>query len=182
MLKVNVRGENIEVTSAIRKYVEKKIAKLDKYLDQNVSATAHVNLKTYPDKTAKVEVTIPLPYLVLRAEETSADMYGSIDLVTDKLIRQIRKHKTKVNRKSREKGFDYVDFATDENDENEEKQIEIVRTKNIAVKPMDSEEAVLQMEMLGHNFFIYKDADTNDINIVYRRRDGKYGLININEA
>ena len=137
MLKVNVRGENIEVTSAIRKYVEKKIAKLDKYLDQNVSATAHVNLKTYPDKTAKVEVTIPLPYLVLRAEETSADMYGSIDLVTDKLIRQIRKHKTKVNRKSREKGFDYVDFATDENDENEEKQIEIVRTKNIAVKPMD---------------------------------------------
>ena len=182
MLKVNVRGENIEVTSAIREYVEKKIAKLDKYLDQNVSATAHVNLKTYPDKTAKVEVTIPLPYLVLRAEETSADMYGSIDLVTDKLIRQIRKHKTKVNRKSREKGFDYVDFATDENDENEEKQIEIVRTKNIAVKPMDSEEAVLQMEMLGHNFFIYKDADTNDINIVYRRRDGKYGLININEA
>ena len=182
MLKVNVRGENIEVTSAIREYVEKKIAKLDKYLDQNVSATAHVNLKTYPDKTAKVEVTIPLPYLVLRAEETSADMYGSIDLVTDKLIRQIRKHKTKVNRKSREKGFDYVDFATDESDENEEKQIEIVRTKNIAVKPMDSEEAVLQMEMLGHNFFIYKDADTNDINIVYRRRDGKYGLININEA
>lgn len=182
MLKVNVRGENIEVTSAIREYVEKKIAKLDKYLDQNVSATAHVNLKTYPDKTAKVEVTIPLPYLVLRAEETSADLYGSIDLVTDKLIRQIRKHKTKVNRKSREKGFDYVDFATDENDENEEKQIEIVRTKNIAVKPMDSEEAVLQMEMLGHNFFIYKDADTNDINIVYRRRDGKYGLININEA
>lgn len=182
MLKVNVRGENIEVTSAIREYIEKKIAKLDKYLDQNVSATAHVNLKTYPDKTAKVEVTIPLPYLVLRAEETSADMYGSIDLVTDKLIRQIRKHKTKVNRKSREKGFDYVDFATDENDENEEKQIEIVRTKNIAVKPMDSEEAVLQMEMLGHNFFIYKDADTNDINIVYRRRDGKYGLININEA
>lgn len=182
MLKVNVRGENIEVTSAIREYIEKKIAKLDKYLDQNVSATAHVNLKTYPDKTAKVEVTIPLPYLVLRAEETSADMYGSIDLVTDKLIRQIRKHKTKVNRKSREKGFDYVDFATDENEENEEKQIEIVRTKNIAVKPMDSEEAVLQMEMLGHNFFIYKDADTNDINIVYRRRDGKYGLININEA
>ena len=184
MLKINVRGENIEVTSAIRDYVEKKISKLDKYLDSNANVTAHANLRTYPDKTTKVEVTIPLPYLVLRAEETSPDMYGSIDLVTDKLIRQIRKHKTKINRKSREKGYKHLDFTNENLDDAdaEENKIEIVRTKNIAVKPMDSEEAVLQMEMLGHNFFIYKDADTNDINIVYRRRDGKYGLININEA
>ena len=181
MLKVNVRGENIEVTSAIRDYIEKKVSKLEKYLDQNINATAHVNLKTYPDKMAKVEVTIPLPYLVLRAEETSTDMYGSIDLVTDKLIRQIRKHKTKVNRKSREKCFDHADFFNDVEGEADEKKIEIVRTKNIAVKPMDSEEAVLQMEMLGHNFFIYKDAENDDINIVYRRRDGRYGLIDINE-
>lgn len=181
MLKVNVRGENIEITSAIRDYVEKKISKLDKYLDENVTATAHVNLRTYPDKTSKVEVTIPLPYLVLRAEETSPDMYGSIDLVTDKLIRQIKKHKTKVNRKSREKGIENVDFAMDANDsEDDENKIEIVRTKNIAVKPMDSEEAVLQMEMLGHKFFIYEDAETGDINIVYRRNDGRYGLMDIN--
>lgn len=177
MLKVNVRGENIEVTSAIREYVEKKIAKLDKYLDQNVSATAHVNLKTYPDKTAKVEVTIPLPYLVLRAEETSADMYGSIDLVTDKLIRQIRKHKTKVNRKSREKGFKNLDFVPSETEEVPEKSFDIVRTKQVSIKPMDSEEAILQMDMLGHDFFIYQDAESDGINIVYRRRDGRYGLI-----
>ena len=142
---------------------------------------ARANLKTYPDKTFKAEVTIPLPYLVLRAEETSPDMYGSIDLVTDKLIRQIRRHKTKINRKSRERGLESAEFADTDELEPEEKKIEIVRTKNISVKPMDSEEAVLQMELLGHNFFIYKDSETNDINIVYRRRDGRYGLMDINE-
>ena len=105
MLKINVRGENIEVTGSIREYVEKKLAKLEKYFEDTSSSTAHVNLKVYSDKNCKVEVTIPLPYLVLRAEETSPDMYASIDLVTDKLERQIRKHKTKLNRKSREKGF-----------------------------------------------------------------------------
>lgn len=179
MLKINVRGENIEVTGAIREYVEKKLYKLEKYFTDTSSSTAHVNLKVYTDKNAKVEVTIPLPYLVLRAEETSPDMYASIDLVTDKLERQIRKHKTKLNRKYREKGYKSFDFVPEEmpvQDKKEEK-IEIVRTKSVALKPMDSEEAVLQMEMLGHNFFIYEDAQTQGINIVYRRRDGRYGLI-----
>ncbi|WP_178195769.1 ribosome-associated translation inhibitor RaiA [Ligilactobacillus sp. Marseille-Q7487] len=180
MLKINVRGENIEVTGAIREYVEKKLYKLEKYFTDTSSSTAHVNLKVYTDKNAKVEVTIPLPYLVLRAEETSPDMYASIDLVTDKLERQIRKHKTKLNRKSREKGYKSFDFVAEEIAPVEEKKddkIEIVRTKSVALKPMDSEEAVLQMEMLGHNFFIYEDAETQGINIVYRRRDGRYGLI-----
>ncbi|GKS80778.1 ribosomal subunit interface protein [Ligilactobacillus pabuli] len=179
MLKVNVRGENIEVTAALRDYVEKKLTKLEKYFEDTSNSTAHVNLKVYSDKNAKVEVTIPLPYLVLRAEETSPDMYGSIDLVTDKLERQIRKHKTKINRKSREKGYKGLDFVAQapETEAPVDDDIEIVRTKNIALKPMDSEEAVLQMEMLGHNFFIYEDADSEGVNIVYRRRDGRYGLI-----
>ncbi len=184
MLKVNVRGENIEVTAALRDYVEKKLAKLEKYFEDTSNSTAHVNLKVYTNKNAKVEVTIPLPYLVLRAEETSPDMYGSIDLVTDKLERQIRKHKTKINRKSREKGYKGLDFASQEpgaDNSKDEDDIQIVRTKNIALKPMDSEEAVLQMEMLGHSFFIYEDADTQDVNIVYRRRDGRYGLIEAGE-
>ncbi|GBG95755.1 ribosomal subunit interface protein [Ligilactobacillus salitolerans] len=181
MLKINVRGENIEVTAALRGYVEKKLTKLEKYFEDTSNSTAHVNLKVYSDKNAKVEVTIPLPYLVLRAEETSPDMYGSIDLVTDKLERQIRKHKTKINRKSREKGFKGLDFeqptAAEPAPEQDEDDIQIVRTKNIALKPMDSEEAVLQMEMLGHNFFIYEDSETEGVNIVYRRNDGRYGLI-----
>lgn len=179
MFKYNIRGENIEVTEAIRQYAEKKISKLEKYFTDVANATVYVNLKVYAEKTAKVEVTIPLPYLVLRAEETSIDLYGSIDLVVDKLERQVRKHKTKINRKSREKGFDIVLPPLPEVEE-EETGLEIVRTKRIDLKPMDSEEAVLQMNMLGHNFFIYQDAETNETNIVYRRKDGKYGLIETN--
>lgn len=181
MFRYNVRGENIEVTEAIRDYVEKKVGKLERYFSDAPDATAHVNLKVYSEKTAKVEVTIPLPYLVLRAEETSPDLYASIDLVVDKLERQIRKFKTKINRKSREKGINAADAAVlfnNEADGNEsDSELDIVRTKRLSLKPMDSEEAVLQMNMLGHNFFIFEDADTNGTSIVYRRKDGKYGLI-----
>ncbi|MFC6274954.1 ribosome hibernation-promoting factor, HPF/YfiA family [Levilactobacillus tangyuanensis] len=180
MLTFNIRGENIEVTDAIRDYVEKRISKLEKYFDNNVEAIAHINLKVYQNKTAKVEVTIPLPYLTLRAEETSPDLYASVDLVTDKLERQIRKYKTKVNRKSREKGYKNLDFSTDDaadKDSAEDGKLEVVRTKRVSLKPMDNEEAVLQMDMLGHDFFIYEDAETNGISIVYRRNDGRYGLI-----
>ena len=103
MFRYNVRGENIEVTEAIRSYVEKKVGKLERYFNDVPDATAHINLKVYTDKTAKVEVTIPLPYLVLRAEETSPDLYASVDLVVDKLERQIRKFKTKINPLEQEK-------------------------------------------------------------------------------
>lgn len=180
MFKYNVRGENIEVTQAIRDYVEKKVGKLERYFTDVPDATAHVNLKVYTEKTAKVEVTIPLPFLVLRAEETSPDLYASIDLVVDKLERQIRKFKTKINRKTRETAMDPVGSAVlfeEGNGEEENSELDIVRTKRLSLKPMDSEEAVLQMNMLGHNFFIFEDAETNGTSIVYRRKDGKYGLI-----
>ncbi len=186
MLIFNIRGENIEVTQAIRDYVEKRISKLEKYFEKDMKNTAHVNLRVYPDKQAKVEVTIPLPFLTLRAEELSNDLYASVDLVTDKLERQIRKYKTKVNRKSREKGFKNLEFvptddqAAADNDDNQS-QFDVVRTKRLALKPMDNEEAILQMDMLGHDFFIYEDADTSNIDIVYRRNDGRYGLIETGE-
>jgi len=188
MLKYNIRGENIEVTAAIRDYVEKKVSKIEKYFNDVPEASAHVNLKTYSDKSAKVEVTIPLPYVVLRAEETSPDLYGSIDLVVDKLERQMRKYKTKINRKSRGTGLVAQSTLTDagnqqgfdvESDEDfdEDTADSIVRTKRLSLKPMGAEEAVLQMDMLGHNFFIFEDAETNGTSIVYKRKDGKYGLI-----
>lgn len=177
MLKFNIRGENIEVTDSIRDYVVKRINKLQKFFEDNVEATAHVNLKVYPNRTYKVEVTIPLPYLTLRAEETSNDMYGSVDLVTDKLERQIRKYKTKVNRKSREKGFKNLEFVPTDDDTESQEDLKIVRTKQISLKPMDPEEAVLQMDMLGHDFFVFQDAETDGTSIVYRRKDGRYGLI-----
>ena len=176
MLKFNIRGENVEVTDAIRDYVVKRISKLQKFFEDSVEATAHVNLKVYSNRTYKVEVTIPLPYLTLLAEETSNDMYGSVDLVTDKLERQIRKYKTKVNRKSREKGFKNLEFVPSDEESNDD-ELKIVRTKQVSLKPMDPEEAVLQMDMLGHDFFVFQDAETNGTSIVYRRRDGRYGLI-----
>ncbi|WP_141432938.1 ribosome hibernation-promoting factor, HPF/YfiA family [Bacillus sp. 03113] len=177
----NIRGENIEVTSAIRDYVEKKISKLHRYFSETPDANVNVNLKTYSDKTAKVEVTIPLPQLVLRAEVDHEDMYAAIDLITDKLERQIRKHKTKVNRKFREKGSLNTLFTTTDEVAStvieEESDLEVVRQKSFNLKPMDSEEAILQMNMLGHSFYVFTDAETNRTNVVYKRKDGRYGLI-----
>lgn len=182
----NVRGENIEVTPALREYVEKKLSKLERYFDNEVDATAHVNLKYYNDQESKIEVTIPMPHLVLRAEEHHEDMYAAIDLVTDKLERQIRKHKTKVNRKLREQQVDTKYLIHSGNGEadlqkEDDDELEVVRTKRFNLKPMDSEEAILQMNMLGHNFFVFTNAETNRTNVVYRRKDGKYGLIEPNE-
>lgn len=184
MLTYNVRGENIEVSEAIRSYVEKRISKLNKYFTDSTQAIAHVNLKVYSNKNAKVEVTIPMPYITLRAEETSPDLYASVDLVTDKLERQIRKFKTKINRKSREKGFpEFTPEPVDsyEAETTETPDLTVVRTKRVSLKPMDSQEAILQMDMLGHNFFIFEDAETNGTSIVYKRQDGRYGLIETDE-
>ena len=179
----NVRGENIEVTPAIREYVEKKLSKLERYFSNTPDANASVNLKVRTSNTSKVEVTIPMPNLVLRAEEENADMYAAIDLIVDKLERQIRKHKTKINRKSRFNGAAGEVFATVPEAANQaetEEDIELVRNKRFDLKPMDSEEAILQMNMLGHSFFVYTNADTNTTNVVYRRKDGRYGLIEPN--
>ena len=177
-MKFNIRGENIEVTPALKEYVEKKLSKLERYFD--TFPEIKVNLKVYSDKQ-RVEVTIPFPDLLLRAEETNSDMYAAIDLVVDKLERQIRKHKTKVNRKLREKGSVKAMLILPDQpaaqEEVAEDELELVRTKRFDLKPMDVEEAILQMDMLGHNFFVFTNSETNETNVVYGRKDGKYGLI-----
>lgn len=187
MLTFNIRGENIEVTPAIREYVETKIQKLERYFNNDLTAIANVNLKVYNDKSTKVEVTIPMKNLTLRAEERNSDMYAAVDLIIGKLERQIRKHKTKVNRRFRDREGVGVYFAnvqaenastavaTDTDDD-----FSVVRTKQFSLKPMDQEEAILQMNLLGHDFYIYTDADSDATNIVYKRKDGKYGLIETN--
>ncbi|MEW9675993.1 ribosome-associated translation inhibitor RaiA [Lentibacillus sp. L22] len=183
----NIRGENIEVTGAIRDYVQKKIGKLERYFDTPPTSEVHVNLSVYHDEQ-RIEVTIPMTDLLLRAEEQHVDLYAAIDLVVDKLERQIRKYKTKVNRKSRQNGSPKHIFAemeketkANEFDEDEDdNEIDIVRTKRFNLKPMDSEEAVLQMDMLGHAFYVFTNAVSGDTNVVYRRKDGKYGLIEPN--
>lgn len=168
MFKFHIRGENIALTDAIREYAEKKVSKLDKYFENTENTTAHVNVRVYPNKKAKAEVTIPLPGLILRAEETTDDLYGSIDLVVDKLERQVRKYKTRIHKRTKQK----VQI-----EETDEEPLHIVRTKRIDVKPMDLEEAILQMELSAHDFYVFKDSRTNETRLVYRRHDGKYGLL-----
>lgn len=179
----NIRGENIEVTEAIRDYVTKKIEKLERYFDSPIEATAYTKIKVYNDSQT-VEITIPLKNIVLRAEEHNSDLYASVDLTVDKLERQVRKYKTRIHRKKRfdSPDFDLLfqnnsevpeDFYVDE----ETKEFNIIRTKRFAFKPMSPEEAILQMNMLGHQFFAFLDAKTNDLNIVYKRKDESYGLI-----
>lgn len=176
-MKFTIRGENISVTDALREYIEKKISKLERYFDSPTNSEVHVNLKVY-NETQSIEVTIPMKSLLLRAEEQHADMYAAIDLVVEKLERQVRKYKTRVNRKARQNGSVKQMFSTAiETKTEEEDDFQVVRTKRFNLKPMDVTEAILQMDMLGHNFFVFSDAETSNTNVVYRRKDGKYGLI-----
>lgn len=175
----NIRGENIEVTPAIRNYVEKKVGKLERYFDETPTSPVHVNLQVINNQQI-IEITIPMPQLLLRAEETHEDMYAAIDLVVEKLESQIRKHKTKVNKKFRQEGslkYMFRDEMENSVTFEEDDELEIVRTKRFSLKPMDTEEAILQMDMLGHNFFVFSNSVNGDTNVVYRRKDGRYGLI-----
>lgn len=174
----NIRGENIEITPALRNYVEKKVGKLERYFDESLTSDVHVRMQVLNTQHI-IEITIPMSQLVLRAEETHSDMYAAIDLVVEKLERQIRKHKTKVNRKFRQDGSLKYMFRNDIEPEvtEDEDDLEVVRTKRFNLKPMDAEEAILQMDMLGHNFFVFSNAVNGDTNVVYRRKDGRYGLI-----
>ena len=180
MIKFNIRGENIEVTDAIRQYVEDKVSKIEKYFNDDRDVTAYVNLRVYPNKNAKVEVTIPMKNLTLRAEDTSGDLYGSIDLVVDKLGRQIRKYKTKHNSKRNNKparmAFAEELMPADIPDDTEDDSV-IVRTKTVDLVEMEPEEAVIQMEMLGHDFYMFTDIDNQTTSVVYRREDGDIGLL-----
>lgn len=178
MIKFSIRGENLEVTDALRSYVEEKIAKIEKYFNEDQELNAKVNLKVYREKTAKVEVTIPIGSITLRAEDVSQDMYGSIDLVADKIERQIRKNKTKISKKHREKVPTGQLFA-EEGEESEITEVKVVRTKQVDAKPMDIEEAKLQLELLGHDFFIYVDATDHTTNVLYKREDGDLGLLEV---
>jgi putative sigma-54 modulation protein len=176
-MEILVRGEKLKVTKAIQDYVEDKLSKINKYFGdaERVKAVVVVSAKGYKQKA---EVTIPLKTVIIRAEETREDLYAAIDVVVDKLERQIRKNKTKLQSKKMKARID-KDFMFDmiEDIKDEKNDEKIVKRKKIEVKPMDEEEALLQMELLGHQFYIFKDADTNNIAVVYKRTDGNYGII-----
>ena len=170
-MEVLIRGNKIEITAAMKDYVKEKLSKLDKYSYDDMTASVLVKIHNY---TQKVEVTIPLKTLILRAEEESEDFYSAVDLVVNKLERQIRKNKTKLKKKEKSgiKEFN-IDNIMDIPEEN---NIEIKR-KKIEIKPMNLDEAILQMELSGHNFYMYKDSDLNNIALVYKRKNGGYGVI-----
>ncbi|KMV79124.1 ribosome hibernation-promoting factor, HPF/YfiA family [Faecalibacillus faecis] len=173
-MKITLRGKNIEITEAIEEKVGEKLSKLDKYFIVSENVEAKVLVRTYP-YGQKIEVTIPTEYVLLRAEVVDQDLYNAIDLVIDKLEGQIRKYKTRLNRKSKDNKLAF-NLASIEPLDDEEEDV-LVKTKTITPKPMDMEEAIMQMELIGHSFFVYRDTETDAISIVYRRNDGNYGLI-----
>jgi len=162
------------VTPALKEYAEKRLGKLEKYLPK--IDMVHVTFLVEGD-LHKTEVTIPVAGYLLRGEEESPDMYSSIDLVVEKLEKQAKKYKEKLNARFKNNR----NFTADVQDEitgNElHEEIKIVKAKRFAIKPMSVEEAAMQMELLGHTFYVFTNADTEEINVVYKRRDGKYGLI-----
>ncbi|MCI5701859.1 MAG: ribosome-associated translation inhibitor RaiA [Erysipelotrichaceae bacterium] len=170
MMEVLVRGNKIDITDAMKDYVKEKLSKLDKYTLDDTTATVLVKIRNY---SQKVEVTIPLKTLMLRAEDESQDFYSAVDLVVNKLERQIRKNKSKL--KKREKSG-IKEFNIDDITDNGEDEL-VIKRKKIDIKPMNLDEAILQMELLGHNFYMYKDSDIGRIALVYKRNDGGYGVI-----
>ena len=171
-MKLTVRGNKLEVTDSIRNYVEEKLGKLDKYFEETDEINANV-LFRIQGKNQIVEVTVPIKKYILRAEEANEDLYASIDLVVEKLERQIRKNKTRIKER-KVKDIPVINF---EAIIEEEPKTTIVKRKSVEMKPMDEEEAVLQMELLGHEFFVFQDIDTDSISVLYKRKDGNYGII-----
>ena len=172
-MKFNIRGKKLEVTASLKAYIEDKLGRLNKYFENPSNIEANVLIKVSGINQV-VEVTINTHGLILRGEETNKDLYASIDFVTDKIERQIRKNKTKIHRKVSKESI--KDFKIIESDVTEDKK-EIVKRKIVDMKPMNEEEASLQMDLLDHDFFVYKDADSGNINIIYKRKDGNYGVL-----
>lgn len=173
-MKYNIRGEKVEITPAIKSYIEEKIGKLDKYFDDADLINANVVVKIR-GKAQKIEITVPASQFTLRSEESHDDLYAAIDLTVDKLERQIRKNKTKINSKIKKNIIQ--NFEMDLEDNFEEDDTVVIKRKKIDMKPMDEEEAILQMNMLGHSFFAFKNVETDSVCILYQRKDGNYGII-----
>ena len=171
-MKFIILGKNIEVTPGLRSAVEDKIGKLEKYF--NPDTEAHVTLSVEKDRQ-KIEGTIPVKGNIIRSEQVSNDMYVSIDLVEEIIERQLKKYKTKLIAKEQSAGCFKQDFI--EKDYMDEEEVQIVRTKKFDIKPMYPEDACVQMELLGHNFYVFCNAETDQVNVVYKRKGNTYGLI-----
>ncbi|MDP9728635.1 ribosome hibernation-promoting factor, HPF/YfiA family [Alicyclobacillus tolerans] len=175
-MNIQVHGDHMGITPALHDFVDKKLGRLEKYFDappeREISVTLSVEKGFH-----KVEVMLQLHGVLFRAEEKSADMYASIDLVVDKLEQQINRHKSKINQRFRNQGLKTRIQSSTGMDTREESELRVVRTKRFPVKPMDVEEAMMQMDLLGHDFYVFTNAETEEVNVLYRRKSGDYGLI-----
>lgn len=175
-MKLNIRGEKTEITEAMKSYALDKIKKLEKYLENSEEVTGTILFKVHGPKQ-KIEITIPLKNCTLRVEEEGQDFYSAIDTSIDKLERQIIKNKTRLSDKRNKGRIDFIlDFELEE--EQEENTNQIIKRKTVELKPMDEEEAILQMELLGHDFYVFKNIDKDGkISVLYRRKNNDYGII-----
>ena len=170
--KVRPSGKNLDITEGLRSAIEEKIGKLERYFTDTTEV--HVTLSTEKNRQ-KIEITIPMKGSIIRAEEVSSDMYVSIDLVEEVIERQLRKYKNKLIDK--EQNAAHLSQSFIEADDFEDEDIQIIRSKKFAMKPMDPEEACVQMELIGHNFFVFRNSETDEVNVVYKRKGNTYGLI-----
>lgn len=170
-MEIVIRGDKIKVTDAMKNYIEEKLGKLEKYLENSSSVRANVAVRVKKNNQI-VEVTIPLKSFILRSEESQENFYAAVDKAIDKLERQIRKNKTRIMSRQT-KTYDFSLSLIEEIEEN----ANIIKRKKINVKPMDEEEAIIQMELLNHQFYMYKDSETDKYAVVYKRDDGNYGII-----
>ena len=178
-MKLNIRGEKVTITQAMKNYITEKLAKVDKYFENPEEINANVLVRVKGLEQI-IEVTALTKKFTLRAEESNEDFYAAVDLVVAKLERQMRKNKDRLNKKY--KNVETLEFNFDyesEEKEEEENVSAIVKRKNISMKPMDEEEAVLQIELLNHDFFVFKNIDEECVSVIYKRKDGNYGIINM---
>ena len=171
-MKFIIIGRNIDITEGLKSAVQEKLGKLERYFTPETEI--HVTLSVEKDRQ-KIEVTIPVKGNIIRSEQVSSDMYVSIDLVEEVIERQLRKYKTKIVNQQQaggnfQKEFVEVEFLEDE-------EVNIIRTKKFGIKPMYPEDACVQMELLGHNFYVFRNAETDEVNVVYKRKGNTYGLI-----
>lgn len=178
VMKFNIRGKKIEVTEPIKNYIETKLGKLDKYFENPEELTANVVIRIRGNEQI-IEVTIPAKKVILRGEESHKDLYAAIDLVSEKIERQIRKNKTRMHHKNNKSNI--VDFIVDfEVTPDEDETETIVKRKQIEMKPMSEEEAILQMNLLGHEFFVFTEMNSGSTCVLYKRKDNSYGIIETN--
>ena len=175
-MEIIIRGDKLKITDSMHNYIEEKLGKLEKYLKNSDEIRANVIVKV-KNHEQRVEITIPLKTYIVRAEETKDDFYAAVDKALDTLERQIRKNKTRMMSKQVKTNFDFDISKIEQEIEKEQEEKKVVKRKTVEVKPMNEEEAILQMELLGHQFYLFRNIDTSKEAVIYKRKNGGYGLI-----